>query len=108
METAGSDIIDKDIEVERKGLGTPATRAGIIENLIAKGFVIREKKNLLSTDKGLALITVVSEFLKDPNTTANWEMKLHDIAKGKIQEEAFLEEIQSKINELVLPYTTIK
>lgn len=108
METAGSDILDKDIEVERKGLGTPSTRAGIIENLIAKGFVIREKKNLVSTDKGLALITVVSEFLKDPNTTAIWEMKLHDISKGKVQEEAFLEEIESKIKELVLPYTTIK
>lgn len=108
METAGSNILDKDIDVERKGLGTPATRAGIIENLITKGFVIREKKNLLSTDKGLALITVVSEFLKDPNTTAIWEMQLHDIAKGKLQEEAFLKEIESKIKELVLPYITIK
>lgn len=108
MEIAGSNIIDKDMEVERKGLGTPATRAGIIENLIVKGFVIREKKNLFSTDKGLALITVVSEFLKDPNTTANWEMQLHDIAKGKLQEEAFLKEIESKIKELVLPYTKIK
>lgn len=108
METAGSNILDKDIEVERKGLGTPATRAGIIENLIAKGFVIREKKNLLSTDKGLALITVVSEFLKDEKTTAIWEMKLHDIARGKLSEEEFLNEIQSKIKELVLPYTTMK
>ena len=52
MEKAGADFLDKDIEVERMGLGTPATRAGIIENLINKGYVERDKKNLLATHKG--------------------------------------------------------
>ena len=52
MEIAGNDSLDKDIEVERKGPGTPATRAGVIENLIYKGFVERDKKNLISTEKG--------------------------------------------------------
>lgn len=64
MEIAGNDSLDKDVEVERKGLGTPATRAGIIENLIYKGFVERNKKNLISTEKGRKLICVIDEIFK--------------------------------------------
>ena len=64
MEVAGNDALDKGVEVERKGLGTPATRAGIIENLIYKGYVERDKKNLVATHKGINLVTIVSDTFK--------------------------------------------
>ena len=82
METAGVDAIDKNIAVERKGLGTPATRAGIIETLISKGFITRAKKVLLITEKGINLIKVVDKTFQDPITTSNWEMTLSNIATG--------------------------
>ncbi|MFM1582339.1 DNA topoisomerase 3 [Helcococcus ovis] len=104
METAGNDAIEKDIEVERKGLGTPATRAGIIENLITKGYVERDKKNLIATNKGVSLVTIVYEHFKSPKTTAMWEMKLADIAKGTLKQSTFLAEIESEIKELVKRY----
>lgn len=97
MEKAGTDSLDKIIEVERKGLGTPATRAGIIETLLAKNFIQREKKNLIATEKGIALVNVVSDFLKDANTTSIWEMKLHDISLDKYEEDKFLKEIEDVI-----------
>lgn len=83
MEIAGNDALEKGVEVERKGLGTPATRVGIIENLIYKGFVERDKKNLIATHKGIILVTLVSDSFKSAETTAKWEMELVDIAKGK-------------------------
>lgn len=83
MEVAGNDALEKGAEVERKGLGTPATRAGIIENLIFKGFVERDKKNLIATHKGISLVTIVADSFKSAETTAKWEMELSDIAKGK-------------------------
>ena len=83
MEIAGNEALEKGVEVERKGLGTPATRAGIIENLIYKGFVERDKKNLIATHKGISLVTIVSDTFKSAETTAKWEMELADIAKGK-------------------------
>ncbi|HEK9862958.1 TPA: DNA topoisomerase 3, partial [Streptococcus equi subsp. equi] len=78
METAGNDALKKGIEVERKGIGTPATRAGIIENLIYKGFIQRDKKNLVATHKGISLITIVADNFKSAETTAKWEMELSD------------------------------
>ncbi len=101
MEVAGNDELDKSIEVERRGLGTPATRAGIIENLIYKGFVERDKKNLVATNKGISLIKVVSEFLKSPKTTAVWEMKLAEIADGKYEQRHFIEEIEKEIVSII-------
>ncbi|CAL7867268.1 hypothetical protein FUSNEC_GEN_295_03180 [Fusobacterium necrophorum subsp. funduliforme] len=97
MELAGNEEIEKGIEIERKGLGTPATRAGIIENLISKELIQREKKNLVPTAKGIRLINVVSDFLKSPKTTAIWEMKLFKIKKGEYSEEKFLKEIEKEI-----------
>ncbi|HEK9261606.1 TPA: DNA topoisomerase 3, partial [Streptococcus equi subsp. equi] len=82
METAGNDALKKGIEVERKGIGTPATRAGIIENLIYKGFIQRDKKNLVATHKGISLITIVADNFKSAETTAKWEMELSDISQG--------------------------
>ena len=104
MELAGTEMIDKAVEVERRGLGTPATRAGVIENLIYKGFVERDKKNLLATHKGINLITIVAEKFKSAETTAKWEMELSDIASGKESKEAFLRRIEKEIQSLVEQY----
>ena len=104
MEIAGNDALEKGVEVERKGLGTPATRAGIIENLIFKGFVERDKKNLVATHKGISLVTIVSDTFKSAETTAKWEMELLDIAQGKSSKEEFLEAIENELKEAVLTY----
>ncbi|HGD4113201.1 TPA: DNA topoisomerase 3 [Streptococcus agalactiae] len=104
MEIAGNDALEKGVEVERKGLGTPATRAGIIENLIFKGFVERDKKNLIATHKGISLVTIVADTFKSAETTAKWEMELADIAQGKSSKEKFLKDIESEIQEAVLKY----
>ena len=104
MEIAGNEALEKGVEVERKGLGTPATRAGIIENLIFKGFVERNKKNLVATHKGISLVTIVSDTFKSAETTAKWEMELSDIAQGKSSKEDFLEAIENELKEAVLTY----
>ncbi|CAI3432932.1 DNA topoisomerase 3 [Enterococcus cecorum] len=104
METAGNEALEKGVEVERKGLGTPATRAGIIENLIFKGYVERDKKNLIATHKGIGLVTIVADHFKSAETTAEWEMELSDIAQGKSSKEEFLNNIESKIKEAVQIY----
>ncbi|MGL5440752.1 MAG: DNA topoisomerase 3 [Filifactoraceae bacterium] len=104
MELAGNDVLEKGVEVERKGLGTPATRAGIIENLIFKGFIERDKKNLIATHKGISLVTIVADTFKSAETTARWEMELSDIAQGKSSKENFLEVIENEIKEVVLTY----
>ena len=101
METAGNDALKKGIEVERKGIGTPATRAGIIENLIYKGFIQRDKKILVATHKGISLITIVADNFKSAETTAKWEMELSDISQGKSSKEEFLRRVEAEIrNEL--------
>ena len=105
MEIAGNDALEKGVEVERKGLGTPATRAGIIENLIYKGFVERDNKNLVTTHKGISLITIVSDTFKSAETTSKWEMELTEIAQGKSSKEEFLEAIETEIKEAVLIYS---
>ena len=104
MELAGNDALEKGVEVERKGLGTPATRAGIIENLIFKGFVERDKKNLIATHKGISLVTIVADTFKSAETTAKWEMELSDIAQGQSSKENFLEAIENEIKEVVSTY----
>ena len=104
MEIAGNDALEKGVEVERKGLGTPATRAGIIENLIFKGFVERDKKNLVATHKGISLVTIVSDTFKSAETTAKWEMELSDIAQGKSSKEEFLKAIENELKEAALTY----
>ncbi|MGT2942925.1 DNA topoisomerase 3 [Streptococcus constellatus subsp. viborgensis] len=104
MEIAGNDALENGVEVERKGLGTPATRAGIIENLIYKGFVERDKKNLIATHKGISLVTIVTDTFKSAEMTAKWEMKLSDIAKGKENKEDFLKKIEEEINITIKQY----
>ena len=105
MEIAGNEALEKGVEVERKGLGTPATRAGIIENLIYKDFVERDKKNLIATHKGISLVTIVADSFKSAETTAKWEMELTEIAQGKTSKEEFLKDIEKEIREVVITYS---
>lgn len=103
METAGSEDIPDD--AERKGLGTPATRAGIIEKLIQRGFAVRsgdkKTKILLPTEKGVSLVTVVPEKLKSPMMTAEWEQKLLQMEQQSYDSACFMEEISAFVRELV-------
>lgn len=80
MERAGAE--DMGDEVERKGLGTPATRADVIEKLVRDGFVKREKKRLVPTKEGMELIAVLPDIVKSPKLTADWENALTLVAKG--------------------------
>lgn len=86
---------------ERKGLGTPATRAGIIENLIYRGYVIREKKSLVSTPKGKALISIMPEKLKSAEMTAEWENRLSLIAKGQADSGSFMTDIADYVKNII-------
>ena len=107
MEIAGNDSLDKNVEVERKGLGTPATRAGIIENLIYKGFIERDKKNLIATPKGKRLIEIVADNFKSAEMTAQWEMELSDIAQGKSSKKEFLGGIEAEIKNTITKYKEV-
>jgi len=91
MEAAGSEDMPED--AERKGLGTPATRAGIIEKLVKSGFVERKKKQLLPTQKGVNLIAVLPDPVKSPQLTAEWEHKLKRIERGELDDKAFMVDI---------------
>lgn len=110
METAGAEDIPED--AERKGLGTPATRAGIIEKLVQKGFMERrgDKKTryLISTDKGNALITVMPEQIQSASMTADWEQKLLRMERGDCEAEDFMKEITEMISGLVQNYDAVK
>lgn len=102
MEHAGSEDITE--EVERKGLGTPATRAAIIEKLVEKGFVERKKKQMLPTEDGQKLITVLPEVVKSPKLTAEWENDLSLIARGEKSADVFLAGIEELVSDLVHTY----
>ena len=103
METASADSMPEG--VERQGIGTPATRAAIIEKLVQKGFLERKgskkTKVLLPTDKGKALITVIPEEIQSPEMTADWETKLLQIERGEMEPSEFMTEINTMITELV-------
>ena len=110
MEVAGAKEMPDD--AERKGLGTPATRAGIIEKLIATGFVERKKSkkivSLVPAQTGISLITVLPEQLQSPLLTAEWENKLKMVEHGEMEADAFMAEISLMVNELVKTYSVIK
>ena len=99
METAGTEDLDSSLDIERKGLGTAATRASIIEKLIQSEYLVRDNKNLRSTDKAQRLISIVDDRLKDPKTTAKWENLLSLISTGDYQAEDFLKNITEEISE---------
>ncbi|MCL2754578.1 MAG: DNA topoisomerase III [Oscillospiraceae bacterium] len=99
MERAGAKDVTED--VERSGLGTPATRAGIIEKLITDGYASREKKNIVATDAGVELIGLAPEILKSPKFTAEWEDGLARISQGNARPDTFMEEVGGLIREIV-------
>lgn len=99
MERAGNKETTEN--AERKGLGTPATRASIIEKIIKAGFVIRKGKQLIPTKDGINLISVLPETLTSPLLTAEWENELSRIAKGETDADSFMEKIEALTKELV-------
>ncbi|MCC8097056.1 MAG: DNA topoisomerase 3 [Eubacterium sp.] len=100
MERAGNGDYDTD-DVERKGLGTPATRAGIIETLIKRGYVERKNKSLVSTDKGKKLVILMPEALKSAKMTAEWENRLTLISRGKTDSNSFMGDISSFVTDII-------
>ena len=110
MQTAGKEEMPE--EAEREGIGTPATRAAIIEKLVQKGFVERrgdkKTKYLCATQKGTALITVMPEQIRSPSMTADWEEKLLGIEKGSYSPGSFMEEIKEMTASLVRTYEAAK
>ena len=95
METAGNKEFDS--ETEKKGLGTPATRANIIEKLVSSGYAERKGKQILPTAAGCELIHVMPENLKSASLTAEWENQLLMMEKGKIRDDEFMDGIVSMI-----------
>ena len=102
MERAGNEDMSDD--VERKGLGTPATRADIIEKLVKDGFVKREKKQMIPTEDGMKLITVLPDVVKSPKLTADWENALILVAKGEMGREDFMTDIETMVSDLIHSY----
>ena len=103
MKKAGASIDDEDLAatMKRCGLGTPATRAAIIERLLKTGYIERSKKELLPTGKGIDLIAQVQDELRDPALTAQWEQRLKDIEEGKLAAEAFEADIVTHLKSLL-------
>ena len=105
MENAGKEDIPED--AERKGLGTPATRAAIIEKLVAAGFVERKGKSLIPTNDGINLISILPEPLTSPVLTAEWEQQLTEIAKGVASPDTFLDGIRDMVQTLVSDHAQV-
>lgn len=110
METAGADEIPD--ETERKGLGTPATRAATIEKLVQRGFLERrgdkKTRHLVATEKGNSLITVMPEQIQSASMTAEWETKLLRVQQGELSAKEFMEEIEAMIADLVRNYKNVR
>ena len=100
MEKAGNNDYDSD-DVERKGLGTPATRAGIIETIINRGYVERKNKQLLITDTGITLIKNAPDKLTSAKLTAEWENRLTLISKGAESDTVFMQDIINLVNDII-------
>ena len=105
MERAGAEDMPED--AERKGLGTPATRAAILEKLVQMGFVQRKGKQLIPTKDGINLAVVLPEALTSPQLTAEWESRLTEIAKGQADPDEFMAGIEAMTRELVETYSCI-
>ena len=102
METAGNEEFDDD--TEKKGLGTPATRAGIIEKLVKSGFIERKGKSLVPTKDGNNLVCVLPEQITSPSMTAEWENTLMQIERGNADADKFLAGIVDMTASLVKAY----
>jgi DNA topoisomerase-3 len=104
METAGKLVDDEQLKeaLKERGLGTPATRAAIIETLLQRGYIIREKKALAATDLGRYLIALVQDRgLKSPELTGEWEAKLREIERGRLDPRQFMTEIARYTGEVI-------
>ena len=103
MENAGRFVEDEALKEQMKdsGLGTPATRAAIIERLLTVGYIVRKGKNLIPTEKGMKLIEVVPIEMSSPQTTGKWEKGLSSISKGKMTEERFMASIRRYVQFLI-------
>lgn len=99
METAGNKEFDS--ETEKKGLGTPATRASIIEKLVSSGYAQRKGKQILPSTEGKELVKVMPEYLKSAVMTAEWENRLLMMEKGQITDAQFMEEITSLVRKIL-------
>lgn len=102
METAGNEAFDDN--TEKKGLGTPATRAGIIEKLVKSGFIVRKGKSLTPTKDGNNLVCILPEQITSPSMTAEWENSLMQIERGTADADKFLAGIVEMTSELVKTY----
>ena len=109
METAGRSIEDPELReaMKDKGLGTPATRAPIIENIIKGGYIVRDGKKLLPTDIAYKFIDIAAPMLKEPEMTASWEQKLAEIQRGEGDPAAFMGEITSFCKEQISHERTV-
>ncbi len=103
METAGAEDMPED--AERKGLGTPATRAATLEKLVSAGFVQRKKKQLIPTEKGTNLILVLPDNIKSPMLTAEWESMLKQVERGEVPAKDFMDGIADMSRALVKAHT---
>ena len=103
METAGAEDMPDD--AERKGLGTPATRAATLEKLVSAGFVERKKKQLIPTKKGRNLIAVLPDNIKSPILTAEWESMLKQVEHGELSATSFMDQIADMSRTLVKEHT---
>ena len=106
METAGNGDYDEGSDIEKKGLGTPATRAGIIEKLVKLEYVERKNKQMLSTPKGQALIAAVPDEIKSAKLTADWETQLQHIEQGKEDADRFMSGISDLVRKLVADHSS--
>ncbi len=113
MERAGNEDYDEyrlsadAHDIEKKGLGTPATRAAVIESLVKNGYVERVGKQLRTTDKGKELVKVVPDEVKSAKLTAEWESKLQQIEHGSLPEAVFMSGIQQFIAEMCSKYGAV-
>ncbi|HEY9404828.1 MAG TPA: DNA topoisomerase 3 [Pyrinomonadaceae bacterium] len=104
METAGKKVEDEELRLAMKdsGLGTPATRAAVIETLLKREYITRDKKSLTATPKGIAVIKLLpSQLLKSAELTGSWEQKLARMARGEYARDAFMGEVKVMVTELV-------
>jgi DNA topoisomerase-3 len=105
METAGKDIDDDELRdaLKENGIGRPSTRSAIIETLFKRGYIVRERKNILATQAGCALIDTIQEgLLKSAKLTGLWENKLRRIERGEYRPDEFINEIKELINSIVI------
>ncbi|MEO6418009.1 MAG: RecQ family ATP-dependent DNA helicase, partial [Polyangiaceae bacterium] len=103
MQTAGRTLDEKELSLAMRdcGLGTPATRASILETLLRRAYLVRDAKMLQATDKGVALIAMVHPHVKSPAMTGEWEAKLARIERGEGKLDAFMREIERYVSEVV-------